>query len=205
MTLAEPRADYCLSGALEYSEARTTVLFRFIDVAEGKVVWSRVFDRVPATGSGTGEEENILALTNALLQSYGVIRARDRGKHLASNAGDPRYRCILEAADAVRSVEPVFRERARVCLERLTTLDTSFAVGFAFLAIIYNREFQQEYWERHHDPLAPNKALRAARRAIELQPEDSRSYLALLVVQFNRRDLTSAFTAAEKPISLSRS
>jgi hypothetical protein len=190
---------------LEYREARTIVLFRLIDVAEGKVVWSRVFDRVPATGSGTGEEEIVLALASALLQSYGVIRARDLGKHLASNAGDPRYRCILEAADAVRSVEPVIRERARVCRERLTTLDPSFAVGFAFLAIIYNREFQREYWERRHDPLAPNKALQAARRAIELQPEDSRSYLALLVVQFNRRDLTSAFTAAEKPISLSRS
>ena len=34
----------------------------------------------------------------------GVIRARDRAKHLASAAGDPRYRCILEAADSLRTL-----------------------------------------------------------------------------------------------------
>ena len=36
------------------------------------------------------------------MQTYGVIRSRDRAKHLASGQGDPRYRCLLEASDALR-------------------------------------------------------------------------------------------------------
>lgn len=204
MTLAEPRADYRLSGALEYRDGKTNVQFSLIDSAESKVVWSRVFDNVPATTGGAGEEQIVISLANALLQSYGVIRARDRAKHLASGAGDPRYRCILEAADAVRSSDPNQRVHARECLERLTALDPGFAVGLVFLAITYNREYQQEYGARARDPLALDKALKAALRAIELQPEDSRAYLALFVVQFNRRDLTSAFAAADKTLALNK-
>ena len=86
----------------------------------------------------------------------------------------------------------------------MTAIDPSFAVGFVFLAITYSREYQQEYGERARDPLALDKALKAARRAIELQPEDSRAYLALFVVQFNRRDLTSAFAAADKTMALNK-
>jgi tetratricopeptide (TPR) repeat protein len=175
-----------------------------IDTAEGNVVWSRLFERVSDADDGITEEGIVVSLANALLQSYGVIRARDRSKHLASSAGDPRYRCILEAADAVRSMDPAVRDRARDCLERLTALDPSFAVGFAFLAITYNREFVQEHGERPRDPLALDKALTAARRAIELQPEDSRAYLALFVVLFNRRDIPAAIAAAEKCIALNR-
>ena len=203
-TILEPRADYRLSGAIEYRDRQTNVLFRLIDVAEGKVVWSRVFDGVPDSRGGSAEEGIVLALANALLQSYGTIRAHDRAKQLASNIGDPRYRCILEAADAVRSVDPAGRERARTCLERLTAIDPGFAVGLAFLAITYNREFQREYGERARDPMALDNALKAARRAIELQPEDSRAYLALFVVLYNRRDLPSAFAAAEKSLALNK-
>jgi adenylate cyclase len=204
MALAEPRADYRLSTALEYRDGQTNILFKLIDTAEGKVIWSRVFDNVPATVGGAGEERIVISLTNALLQSYSTIRARDRAKHLASSAGDPRYRCILEAADSIRSFDPDQRERSRTCLERLTTIDPGFAVGFAFLAITYNREYQQEFGERSRDPLALDKALKAARRAIEIQPEDSRAYLALFTVQFNRRDLTSAFAAADKTLVLNK-
>jgi TolB-like protein len=198
------RADYRLSGAIEYRDAQTSVLFRLIDTAEGNVVWSRLFERISAADDGITEKGIVVSLANALLQSYGVIRARDRSKHLASNTGDPRYRCILEAADAVRSMDPTVRDRARDCLQRLTALDPSFAVGFAFLAITHNREFVQEYGERPRDPLALDKALKAARRAIELQPEDSRAYLALFVVLFNRRDIPDAIAAAEKCIALNR-
>src|SRR5215471_12287120 len=86
------------------------------------------------------EDEIVVALITPLLQSYGVIRARDRAKHLASPAGDPRYRCVLEASESLRSVSPAAHDRARTCLEYLTAADPSFAIGFEFLAVVYYRE-----------------------------------------------------------------
>ena len=108
--------------------------FTLTSSAEGKVVWSRTFEGLqPSSANGVTEDAIVISLTNSLLQSYGVIRARDRASQLASNAGDPRYRCILEAADAISTADRQTHDRARDCLERLTVVDPSFAVGFTFL------------------------------------------------------------------------
>jgi hypothetical protein len=199
-----PHTDYILSGSLEYAENATNAWFTLTSVAEGKVVWSQTFERIqPPGGASLTEDSVVIALTNSLLQSYGVIRARDRANQLASNVGDPRYRCILEAADSMQKSDRQLHDMARNCLEHLTALDPSYAVGFTFLALNYNREFQLAYDIRPEDPPL-ERALRAARHAILLNPESSRGYLALMVVQSNRRDTAAALEAGRKMVSLNK-
>src|SRR5581483_3053868 len=95
-----------------------TIWFTLASTAENKVVWSNTFEHVqPPGGKGLTEDAVVVALTNSLLQSYGVIRARDRSHQLASNAGDPRYRCVLQAADSMRTADVQSHELARACLE----------------------------------------------------------------------------------------
>jgi hypothetical protein len=203
--VAESRTDYRLSGAVEYVGDTANAWFMLTSNAEGKVVWSRTFERVrPAGAEGVTGDSIVISLTNSLLQSYGVIRARDRANQLATNAGDPRYRCILEAADAIRTSDRQTHELARACLEHLTSVDPGFAVGFTFLAIIYNREFQLEYEPRPGEPPALDRALRAARQAIALHPESSRGYLALMTIQSNRRDMVAALAAGDKCLTLNK-
>ena len=201
---AAPRADYQLSGAVEYRDGRATVQFRLIDVGEGRVVWSRSFDALSAANEGINEEHIVSALTEALLQSYGVIRSRDRAKHLVSNEGDPRYRCILEAADSLRTLSRTEHDRARACLEKLTVVDPSFAVGYAFLAMLYGREHQYGMVPRPGDPPALDLALRAVRRSIELNPASSRAHVVLMLVLFGRREVDEAFAAGEKALALNK-
>jgi hypothetical protein len=202
---ADPRTDYRLSGAIEYIGDSANAWFTLTSSAEGKVVWSRTFERVqPAEAEGVTQDSIVISLTNSLLQSYGVIRARDRANQLASNAGDPRYRCILEAADAIRTSDRQTHELARACLEHLTGVDPGFAVGFTFLAMIYNREFQLGYEPRPGEPPALDRALRAARQAIALHPEGSRGYLVLMVIQSNRRDMAAALAAGDKSLMLNK-
>jgi tetratricopeptide (TPR) repeat protein len=201
---AEPQADYRLSGTLEYTDGAANAWFTLTDSTEGKVVWSRTFEKVHRSDQpGVTGDSIVITLTNSLLQSYGVIRSRDRARQLASNAGDPRYRCVLEAADAIRTADRPAHERARDCLERLTAADPSFVVGSIFLSMMYSREFQFEY-ERPGDQPALDRALRTIRQAIAAHPEDSRAYLALMVIQFNRRDIAAALAAGEKSIALNK-
>jgi len=200
---ARPRLDYRLTGSLEYGATATTLRFQLVDVAENTIAFTRDFVYpAAAPDQGAAEDEVVVALANSLLQSYGVIRARDRARHLASPAGDPRYRCVLEAAESLRSLDPAAHERARSCLEHLTTADPSFAVGFEFLAIIYYREDAIGYPWRAGDPPALDRALRAARRAIELAPASARAYQMLFVVQYARHDVAAAFAAGDKAIAL---
>src|SRR5262249_59100689 len=131
---------------LEYGETATTLRFQLVDAAEHTIAFTRDFVYpADAHDQGTAEDEVVVALTNSLLQSYGVIRARDHARHLASPAGDPRYRCVLEAAESLRSLEPAAHDRARACLEYLTSADPSFALGFEFLAVLYYREDAMGY------------------------------------------------------------
>jgi len=204
-SIAARKADYRLAGTLEYSGGVTNAWFTLNSTAEGKVVWSRTFEHLQGAGEGGATGDAIvIALTNSLLQSYGVIRSRDHARQLGSNSGDPRYRCILEAADAMRTGDRRTHDAARDCLEQLTMADPSFGVGLIFLSMMYSREFQLEYEPRASDPPALDRALRTVRQAIALHPEDSRAYLALMVIQFNRRDLAAALAAGEKSVTLNK-
>jgi tetratricopeptide (TPR) repeat protein len=198
-----PRADYRLSGSVEYSGHGAALRFQLIDAREGTIAWSR---RLTAERGDppAAEGQVVVALTDALLQSYGVIRARDHAKQLASPAGDPRYRCVLDAAESFRSFQPADHERARDCLEHLTVAEPSFAVGFEFLAAIYYREYALGLRRSRDDRATLDLALRAARRALELNPESGRAYQMLFVVLFARGDLAAAFAAGEKAMALNR-
>ena len=204
---SEPRpaagADYRLAGSLEYGETATTLRFQLIDTAENTIAWSHSFDYpAAAADQDAAEDAIVMGLTDALLQSYGVIRARDRAHQLAAPGGDPRYRCVLEAADSLRFPDPPLHERA--CLERLTALDPSFAVGFEYLALIYYREDALGLPPRPGDAPALDRALRAARHAIELAPASARAYQDLFVVLYARHDVAAAFAAADKAIALNK-
>jgi tetratricopeptide (TPR) repeat protein len=203
--IAQPRLDYRLTGSLEYAPSTTYVRFQLIDSANGTIVWSRGFERPTVAADWDAAEDSIVAaLADLLLQGYGFIRSRDHARHLVSRAGDPRYRCVLEAADSFRSFDPASHRRARACLEHLTSIDPSFQVGFEFLAAIYNREYLIDADARAGEPPALDRALRAARRAVELAPASARAYQMLMIVLYSRRDLAAAFAAGDKAIALNK-
>ena len=201
-----PRVDYRLAGGIDYGDAATTVRFQLIDEAEGTIAWSRSF-AYPAAGhpdAPAAEDAMVVALTDALLQSYGVIRGRDNAKRLAFPTGDPRYRCVLTAADSFRTLDPAEHTQARACLEALTVADPGFAVGFEFLAVVYYREYLFDLPARAGEAPALDRALRAALRAVELAPASGRAYQMLFVVQYARHDLAAAFAAGDKAMALNK-
>lgn len=195
--------DYRLVGSIVYGASGATVRFQLADAAEGTIAWSRRIEAARGD-AGAAEDRIVAALTDALLQSYGVIRARDYAKQLASPAGDPRYRCVLDAAESLRSYRPADDAQARACLEHLTSIDPSFGVGFEFLAAIYYREYTLDRGV-HPGASAPlDLALRATNRALELNPASGRAYQMLFVVLFARGDLGDAFAAGDNAMALNR-
>ena len=197
------RIDYRLLGSIDYRDGQAASFrFRLLDAGDGNIVWSQTLESDSFKAENAITDRIVTSLATALLQSYGVIRSRDRAKQLASNEGDPRYRCVLLAADALRSQQLTEYEAARSCLERLTALDPSFAVGFSFLAVLYTREHQLGYTARPGDSPPLDRALRAARRAVELNPASSRAYVVLMVALFARGDTAEAFAAGDKALAL---
>jgi TolB-like protein len=204
--MRDANADYRFSGAVEYADdGAARLLFKLTDVADGSIVWSRVFDRVLGGDDKAAAEEPIVReLAGILLQPFGVIYTRQRAKVLDGTLTDPRYRCLVEVIDSFRSFDPAQQLRGRDCLEELTTLDPNFALGFSYLAAVYLREYL--YDVAGHPGAAPplERGLIAARRGVELNPVSSRAYEMVFVTQFARRELVAAFDAANKALTLNR-
>jgi TolB-like protein len=202
----EASADYRFSGFVEYADdGAARLLFRLIDLTDGSIVWSRVFDRVLGGDDKAAAEERIVReLAGILLQPFGVIYAYQRGKALGGTLTDPRYRCLVEVIDSFRSFEPAQQERGRDCLEQLTVRDPGFALGFSYLAALDLRQYLYDFGQRPGEAPPLERGLTAARRGVELNPESSRAYEMVFVIQFARRELAAAFDAAAKALSLNR-
>ncbi len=202
----QPRGkiDYRLGGLIEYLDDGTaSVRFDLTDATDEAIVWSKSFERMAVSGDLVGVENSISSnIAVTLLQPFGVIKSRDRAKFLAGGSGDPRYRCLLLAADSFRSFDPDQSTRARSCLEALTEIDHGFGDGFSYLAALDNREFVYGFGKGADDPRALDRALLLARRGIELNPNSARSWQVLSTVLFSRHDTVAAFAAVEKALAL---
>jgi hypothetical protein len=203
---ANPRSqvDFRLVGRIEYLDDGTARLrIELIDALVGNLVWSQVFDRVGAEANRNNEEERIVRqLAETLVSPFGVIYSVERGKSLRKSELDPRYACIIDAVETFRSFDPLQLMRARSCLNRLTSIYPNFGIGFTYLAAMDLREYQYRV-DLQADEMPPlDRALRAARRGVELNPESSRAYEILFVTLFARHELAAAFSAGEKAMSL---
>jgi len=200
------KIDYRFGGLIEYLDDGTAdVRFDLTDVADGAVVWSKSFEHIAASEDWTAVENSISAsVAIALLQPFGVIKSRDRSKFLAGGNGDPRYRCLLLAADSFRSFDPKESTRARSCLEALTEIDPGFGDGFSYLAALNNREFVYGFGQGADDPRTLDRALQLARRGIEINPNSARAWQVLSTVLFSRHDIAPAFAAVEKAVALNK-
>ena len=197
-------ADYQLLGSGEFHEdGSASGRFRLLDVESGTVVWSRNFGPLgPAADYGPLEDSVVEQIAKTLAPPFGVIRSNERLRQLAGGMRDPRYRCILEASESFRSFDAAQHARARSCLEALTARDPGYAMGFAYLAAVYTREFQYGLSAASSDPQLLDRALQAARQGVELSPESARAYQMLFTVLFARRDMAAAFAAGDKAIAL---
>ncbi len=200
------RIDYRFGASVEYgADGAARIGLRLVDAVRGDVIWSQMFERVgPAEDRAAAEEAIVRQVAPALMQPFGVIYAYGRSRIVATGGGDPRYRCLIDAAESFRSFDPAQHAQARACLERTTASDPSFAVGFSYLTAIYLREYQYGIGASPGERSALERALRAARRGVELAPASSRAYEMLFIVLFARRELPAAFAAGDKAVSLNR-
>ena len=194
------RSDYRLDGMVEYRGNQSVdVRFKLTDESDATVIWSRAFESLSGE-DGEAERRIVLELGNTLVQPYGVTFANDRVKRFA--ALDPRYQALLDTADVLRSFDPAGHVRARDRLEQLVAIDPNFANGFTLLAAFYAREHMVGFGERPDDPPPLDRALKAARRGIDLKPQSARAYHLLFTVLFLRGEKDAGIVAAEKAIAL---
>lgn len=194
---------YALTGSVEASpNGALSVAIRLADLSDGRIAYARTFGPMRRDGDNAAEEALVREVTVALAQPYGIIHARERAAQMGSSAGDPRYRCLTDSYDYFRTLDNAHLVRVRDCLESVTASDPGFAAGFAALAEILLQEQRRGLGRRTGDAPPVDRALQAARRAVELRPGSARAYQALMDVYFVRGEHALALEAGEKAVTL---
>jgi Tfp pilus assembly protein PilF len=101
------------------------------------------------------------------------------------------------------TLTPTEHLHMRDCLEGAVRAEPQYADAWALLSSVYRHEVLFQFNPRSEPPPALDRALSAARRAIELDPrtELARSFLA--AVYFQRREFDAFVREEERALSLS--
>jgi hypothetical protein len=192
---AAARSSYRLAALGEFhKDGGLTLSFWLTDADEGTIPWTQTFE-IRAAEASSAISRIVPQVATKLAQPYGVIYARE----LADTHADRHYRCLIDTFEYRRGFERASLEGVDTCLEQLTTLNPSFADGFALRAL---RALQQYYDWQGDGPALLEQAVVLAQKAVDLKPQSARARQALMSALFARRDVPAALTEGEAAVSL---
>lgn len=91
---------------------------------------------------------------------------------------------------------------ARECLESVIARYPGYATGWAMSSILYLDEDRFRFNPRSSQPTPLERALRSARRAIELEPGNTRALQSLMIALFFNQQLAEALQVGEEALAL---
>jgi len=190
-------ARYILEGSVRKSANRVRISVQLIEGITGYHVWAERYDR---------DLEDVFAVQDEITQTVvGAIepelvkselhRARIKPPENL-HARDSYYRGMWHLNR--RTKEDL--TEARRLFERATELDPNFGPAYVGIVTTYRQQRISGYTERNSE-----SAFRAARKAVELDDEDSSAHLALGVVYLTEGDAVAAIAEYEIAIQLNPS
>jgi TolB-like protein/class 3 adenylate cyclase len=159
---------YILDGSVRRSGRRLRINTELIDISSNRAIWSERYD-----GSG----EDLFDFQDGIVASIvGSLEPRLRAAESARIRGRPTesldaYDCVLKALSLLYLFTEDSYRRSGELLDRALALDPDFALAHAYTAWRLNFFVGEG---RSPNPKADRaRASAAARRAIELDPEDA--------------------------------
>jgi TolB-like protein len=192
-------SHYVLAGSAEYhADGATTLSFRLVDASDGALIWSRMFPRLPTSDAAAAEEAIVREVATSIADPFGIVWRLE----LASRrVRDARTACLANANEYWHSFDPAQHEPMRQCLERLVAQEPSLPAGYLGLTLIYYRDFLMGIAPPGQPP-ALDRALQAAKRAVELRPYSARAQDAIAMIWFARGETALATAAGDRALVL---
>ena len=202
-TAAHEAVRYCLEGSVRSSAAKIRFMTRLIERASGAVLWSAAYDGDPSVSDLIAFQEDVAQrVASAVGQPYGVVfRA-----HLARVAQHPddfdAYSCILAYFSYRAELDPLQHASVRAALEQAVERFPNYATAWALLSLTYLHEARFGYNVKADRAPPITRALEAANRAVDCDPENARAHHALSLALFFNRETEAAFAVGERALAL---
>ena len=174
---------YVLEGSVRRTQDRARITAQLIDVSDGKHVWAENYDRELKDLLGVHDEvtQQIVGRLDVELDRAQLEQARR-----TSPKDFKAYDLVLQARKLIYDHSEVNHRESRDLLERAVALDDQLAQAYIELAWIYLDEFRFK-WNARPNPL--DRALKAAMRGVELEPNNGFAHWRLAKILFFRKEL----------------
>jgi len=194
-------ARYVMEANLQQAGTSLRIAVRLVDTASGVHLWAETY-------TPTYEPERIFAIQDDLIARV-VSTCGDRFGVLARSISDavrsrePRqlnpYEALMRGFGYHHRLTPTEHAEARDALERAVDRAPADADCWAMLSWLYSHEHAHGFNVR---PASLDRALTAARRAVDIAPSNQLAQQALAVVLFFRKETAGCLSAAERAIAL---
>ena len=175
---------YVVSGSVRDDPGEVRVAAQMIDAATGQVLWTGSYDRPLNPNALIGVESDLAGEIAAVLgQPYGVV-ANDLATRLATPAVSSMqsYVCVLRAYGYRRGFSPEELDPVLGCLEEAVQREPQYAEAWAMLGWLHMDAGRTGYGGDDKRQEEYDKALQAASRAVELEPNNILALKALAAI-----------------------
>lgn len=201
---AEFGARYVLEGTVKTSGGGVRVNARVLDSESAFVLWARTYEADLTSGDIVDVVVDIAAqVAAAVAQPYGIIFRADERRSVRDAPDDlAGYRCTLRfyRYRAVLSADE--HAAVRDCLEQTVARYPGYGTAWAMLSYVYLDEDRFEFNRRAGEPAARERALKAARHAVRLDPDNIRALQALMMALFFSGDAAESLRVGEQALAL---
>jgi len=194
-------ARYVMEGNLRQAGTKLRLAVQLVDTTTGAHLWAENFERTFSPESVFAlQDELVPRIVSTVADAHGILphtmSEAIRGK--SPEQLNP-YEAVLRCFGYAERVTPEEHAIARDALERAVQVAPTYAYAWAMLSMVNSAEYDLGF---NPKPEPLERALQAARRAVELDSAGHRGYQALALVLFLRREIQAFRTAAERAIAL---
>ena len=191
--------DYVLSGHVRIGGETVRVGAKLTDVRSNQTAWSERYERRRDPADILAIQDDIAQHIVALLGSpHGVIERLER-RHASTDFS--AYAAVQRFYEYIEHLTPETHATARATLELAVQIAPNYAEAWACLAGVYCGEHLFGFNPRSGEP-ALDRALTAARRALQLAPDCVTGHYSLALTHYYRREMAAFREAAERALAL---
>jgi TolB-like protein/serine/threonine protein kinase/cytochrome c-type biogenesis protein CcmH/NrfG len=197
----EMGARYVMEGSLRQVGAKVRLAVQFVDTESGARIWAETYDR-PFDSDAVFELQDDLVhrIVGTCADRFGVLaRSISDAVRVRDPEGLSSYEALMRAFGYHHRLTETEHAAAREVLERAVDRSPSNADCWAMLSWVMSHEHGHGFNVRE---ASLDRALMAARRAVDIAPSSAFAQQVLAVVLFFRKEKAACLSAVERAIAL---
>jgi len=194
-------ARYLLEGSLRQAGPRVRLAAKLVDCETGAHLWAETYDRALCDQDQFDLLDDVVPqIVSTIADTYGVL-PRGMGESLRGKNADSLtpYEAVLRCFAYFQRLSAEEHLPARLALERAVAHSPGYADAWAMLSLVYMEEFTHGF-NLLPEPL--DRALAAARRAVEIAPSNHLAHHAMAAAEFFRGEHQRFRLAASRALEL---